>query len=64
MRRACELLRNENLSVKEVAALLGYSDPYYFSRLFKSVIGVAPRSYRKSIVDWPQAESVLGKEPT
>jgi AraC family transcriptional regulator of arabinose operon len=47
MRRACELLQNPTLSVKTVACFLGYSDPYYFSRLFKSVTGVAPQNYRR-----------------
>ena len=46
MRRACELLAGTDLSVKEVAAMLGYDDPFYFSRVFKSVNGVAPRDYR------------------
>jgi AraC-like DNA-binding protein len=46
MRRACELLRDRKLNIKEVAFLLGYDDPFYFSRLFKSVIGMAPRQYR------------------
>lgn len=50
MRRACELLRNRNLSVKETADLLGYDDPYYFSRIFKSVMGVAPREYRNRLL--------------
>jgi hypothetical protein len=34
------------LSVKEVAATLGYDDPFYFSRIFKSVNHVAPSEYR------------------
>jgi hypothetical protein len=34
------------LSVKEVAATLGYDDPFYFSRIFKSVNRVAPSEYR------------------
>jgi AraC-like DNA-binding protein len=46
MRRACELLEGTSLNVKEVAAMLGYEDPFYFSRLFKSVNGIAPREYR------------------
>ncbi len=33
-------------SVKEVAAELGYSDPYFFSRMFKRFIGSSPSSYR------------------
>jgi len=31
--------------VKAVAAELGYTDPYYFSRQFKSFIGTSPSSY-------------------
>jgi AraC-like DNA-binding protein len=49
MRRACEFLQDPTRSVKVVACLLGYSDPYYFSRLFKSVTGVAPRNYQRTI---------------
>jgi len=33
------------LSVKEVAAELGYSDPYFFSRMFKRHIGAPPSSF-------------------
>ncbi len=46
MQHACRLLDETMLSVKEVAATLGYDDPFYFSRIFKSVNGVAPSEYR------------------
>jgi AraC-like DNA-binding protein len=46
MRRACRLLDTKRYSVKEVAAALGYEDPFYFSRVFKSVNGMAPSDYR------------------
>lgn len=46
MERACRLLDTTGSSVKEVAAALGYDDPFYFSRVFKSVQGVAPSEYR------------------
>ena len=48
MRRACRLLEETALSVKEVAAALGYDDPFYFSRLFKAVNHAAPTDYRAS----------------
>ena len=32
--------------VKRVTAELGYSDPYFFSRMFKRYIGSSPSSYR------------------
>ncbi|HHY86373.1 MAG TPA: AraC family transcriptional regulator [Verrucomicrobia bacterium] len=46
MRRACHLLDETALSVKEIAAALGYDDPFYFSRMFKAVNDVAPSDYR------------------
>jgi transcriptional regulator GlxA family with amidase domain len=46
MQRACHLLEQTSLSVKEIAAELGYDDPFYFSRVFKSVNRVAPSGYR------------------
>jgi transcriptional regulator GlxA family with amidase domain len=46
MQQACHLLDATSMSVKEVAATLGYEDPYYFSRMFKSVNEMAPSDYR------------------
>lgn len=46
MQRACRLLDETGMSVKEIAATLGYGDPFYFSRIFKSVHQVAPSGYR------------------
>jgi transcriptional regulator GlxA family with amidase domain len=46
MERACRLLETTSLSVKQVAAELGYDDPFYFSRVFKSVNQVAPSDFR------------------
>ncbi len=48
MRRACQLLETTTLNVKEIAAALGYDDPFYFSRVFKLVNGIAPSDYRRS----------------
>jgi transcriptional regulator GlxA family with amidase domain len=46
MQRAGRLLCETDLSVKEVAAKLGYDDPFYFSRVFKSVNHMAPSDFR------------------
>ena len=46
MRHACQLLDTTSASVKEVAAAMGYDDPFYFSRVFKTVLAVAPVHYR------------------
>jgi transcriptional regulator GlxA family with amidase domain len=44
--RACQLLDSTSARVKEIAAALGYDDPFYFSRVFKSLSAVAPLHYR------------------
>jgi len=44
---ACYLLETSDSSVQDIAQKLGYDDPLYFSRLFKKVVGLAPRAYRK-----------------
>ncbi|NDR55729.1 helix-turn-helix domain-containing protein [Aliiruegeria sabulilitoris] len=36
----------QGLSVKLVAAELGYADPYFFSRMFKRYLGASPSTYR------------------
>ncbi len=47
MNHARELLNSTGSSVKEIAATMGYDDPFYFSRVFKSVHQVAPAEYRR-----------------
>jgi transcriptional regulator GlxA family with amidase domain len=46
MQHACRLLDGTSASVKEVAAALGYEDPFYFSRVFKLINHVPPSRYR------------------
>lgn len=50
VRKARELLANPVLSVKEIAARTGYSDPNYFARVFKSAYGATPTEYRNKIL--------------
>lgn len=45
--KAIELLRNTELSVKEISFLCGFQSPQYFSRLFKQQTGTAPRQLAK-----------------
>jgi len=44
--RACQLLNDTKLSVKEIAAKLGYQDQFHFSRQFKAFQGVSPSQFR------------------
>ena len=46
MDRAKELLDNSDLSMKEICAMCGYTDPNYFSRSFKKNVGVTPTEYK------------------
>ena len=61
MQEACRLLTATNLSVKEIAADLGYDDPFYFSRVFKSVHGVAPSDFRGMTGNSESADSGVEK---
>ncbi len=49
IRKACTLLSTTTMNVQEVAYLLGMNDPLYFSRLFRSMLGVSPREYQRGI---------------
>ncbi|MBR6667434.1 MAG: AraC family transcriptional regulator [Clostridia bacterium] len=42
---ADHLRRGAGSSITEVARMCGYSDPLYFSRMFKKKYGVSPREY-------------------
>lgn len=44
--RARNLLAETDCKIKEVAAKAGFEDEHYFSRLFRSRIGVSPREWR------------------
>ncbi|HLA42747.1 MAG TPA: AraC family transcriptional regulator [Aggregatilineales bacterium] len=48
MQRASAMLSLTDQTIHEIAFEIGYDDPYYFSRLFKKVMGVSPRHYRES----------------
>lgn len=45
---AKQLLLTGQFGVSDVAAQVGFSDPFYFSRLFKSVVSVSPRQFIKT----------------
>ena len=44
--RACQMLDSTSLSFADISRRLGYDDSYYFSRLFKKIMGQSPRDYR------------------
>lgn len=48
--KAYELLKNTDLSVKAVAASVGYSDPLTFSKIFKKIKGSSPKIFREKFL--------------
>ena len=49
MQKARQLLKDQKYSIKEICAMCGYSDPNYFSRIFKKYEGVTPSEYRERL---------------
>ena len=47
MNNACNLIESGITSVKEMAKFCGYSDPLYFSKIFKKYFGIPPKYYSK-----------------
>ncbi len=46
MEKAKKLLQNTNHSSNQIANMVGYKDPRYFSFVFKKTQGLSPREYR------------------
>ncbi|QSF46265.1 AraC family transcriptional regulator [Paenibacillus tianjinensis] len=57
IRRACELLKNAQLSIQSLAYSVGYQDPLYFSKVFKKATSYTPSQYRKLIMEHPASAS-------
>jgi AraC-like DNA-binding protein len=49
--KACDLIKDERLSIGDVSRSIGYDDQLLFSRMFKRVKGISPRKYRSAIFD-------------
>jgi AraC family transcriptional regulator, arabinose operon regulatory protein len=47
MQEACRQLILSKGKIQDIATALGYDNSYYFSRLFRQVIGHSPRQYRE-----------------
>ena len=45
--KAREYLADDKLNIKEICAMCGYTDPNYFSRIFKKYEGVTPSEFRE-----------------
>ncbi|MGI2295138.1 helix-turn-helix domain-containing protein [Paenibacillus sp. GXUN7292] len=45
--KAIELL-GIGFTCNEIAAMVGFEDPFYFSKVFKKIVGLSPRAYLNS----------------
>jgi AraC-like DNA-binding protein len=60
MARARQLLITSDHTVAEIAASVGYQDPFYFSRQFRAVNGVSPREFRARVHEEASLEQQAG----
>ena len=54
MRQALRLLREQNLSVREIAFRVGFRNEFYFSNTFSRLFGAPPTAYRDSRLPVPE----------
>ena len=47
---ACSLIRRGASNFSEISNMLCYSDPHYFSRVFRKTTGMSPTEYRNSVL--------------
>jgi AraC-like DNA-binding protein len=50
MDKAKELMLEGDIKIKEVAQTLGYTDEFYFSRIFKRMAGISPSEFQSKNV--------------
>jgi YesN/AraC family two-component response regulator len=49
IKQAQRLLRNPDITITDVASIVGFNDPSYFARLFRKRVGVSPTSFQESL---------------
>jgi two-component system response regulator YesN len=47
LQKAKELLKATTTRASEIAYMVGYNDPHYFSYVFKKNVGMSPSEYRR-----------------
>ncbi|SKB85317.1 AraC-type DNA-binding protein [Salegentibacter holothuriorum] len=48
IQKSCQYLYFTDKSIKEICALIGFKDQYYFSRMFKKMMDVPPSKYKST----------------
>ena len=47
---AKKLLSSTNKSISDIASIVGYSEPNYFTNIFRKETGMSPKAYRKQFI--------------
>ncbi|MCH5598054.1 AraC family transcriptional regulator [Niabella ginsengisoli] len=47
---ACQLLKQSDFKIAEISTQVGYDDVFYFSRVFKKIVGSSPLAYRQRVL--------------
>jgi AraC-like DNA-binding protein len=47
--RACDIMKNQQLSIMNISASVGYEDPLLFSKIFKKIKGECPTVFRRNM---------------
>lgn len=51
LNRAAQLLLSSTLHIQDIARMVGFDDPYHFSRNFKKMFGTSPRNFKNKKID-------------
>ncbi len=57
LEEACRLLGNTSLSVETISHRVGYNDIKYFRTLFRDVLKMTPKQYRKQVQDITEVDN-------
>lgn len=49
MKRAAELIKDDEHNMAQIAYMVGFSDPHYFSKCFKLVYNMTPTEYKSTV---------------
>ena len=49
IRKACAMLAGSDISIKQIAAEVGFANRHHFSRVFSTHTGISPARYRREI---------------
>ena len=47
--QSCRLLESTDMPIGEIASAVGYDDQKFFNHVFRKVLGITPREFRKSV---------------